>query len=224
MPRCYFSTAGSVICPYLPHRGDRRRTCGHHDAAADPNGLGISRVVEIDTTGGPCFWLETRRTILQQRHWQKTAVGKHPAALHSASSSTDAFARSAASRNLARPTSPRPVRGKLADHLVRSALRAKNWNHAPQGRASLENLVGTSGQWQRNCNAERAGGLHVNVQLDLGYLLDRQIGRFFAVEYASGINACLTMRLRKTACVTHQATRDSEVARLVDRGNGVADS
>ena len=58
----------------------------------------------------------------------------------------------------------------------------------------------------------------------LMYRLDRQVGRFFALEYAAGINACLTMRLQKTACVTHQATGDSEVARLVDRGNRVADS
>jgi hypothetical protein len=48
----------------------------------------------------------------------------------------------------------------------------QNRTYAPQ-RASLENLVSTAGQWQRNCNAERAGGLHVDVQLDLGYLLDR---------------------------------------------------
>jgi hypothetical protein len=47
---------------------------------------------------------------------------------------------------------------------------------------------------------------------------------FFALEYASGINARLTVRLRKTACVTHQTAGDSEVARLVDRGNRVADS
>src|SRR5215831_2258785 len=106
----------------------------------------------------------------------------------------------------------------------RSRPQHQNRTHAPQQRASLENLVSTAGQWQGNCNAERAGGLHVDVQLDLGYLLDRQVGRFFALEYAAGINACLTMRLQKTACVTHLATGDSEVARLVDRGNRVADS
>jgi hypothetical protein len=37
--------------------------------------------------------------------------------------------------------------------------------HALQQRASLENLVSTAGQWQRNCNAERPGSLHVDVQL-----------------------------------------------------------
>src|SRR6266571_420451 len=100
-----------------------------------------------------------------------------------------------------------PAADKPPDKLC-SAM-CHNPTHAPQQRASLENLVSTAGQWQRNCNAERAGGLHVDVQLDLGYLLDRQIGRFFALEYASGINACLTMRLKKAACVTHQATRDS---------------
>jgi hypothetical protein len=32
------------------------------------------------------------------------------------------------------------------------------------------------------------------------------------------------MRLYKTACVTHQAAGDSEIARLVDRGNRLSDS
>ena len=55
----------------------------------------------------------------------------------------------------------------------RTAVSCQNRTLAPQQRASLENLVSTAGQWQRNCNAEHAGGLHVDVQLDLGYLLDR---------------------------------------------------
>jgi hypothetical protein len=103
-------------------------------------------------------------------------------------------------------------------HSIKTGLMLRNKEHHSKISSARP------GQWQRNCNAERAGGLHVDVQLDLGYLLDRQVGRFFALEYASCVDACLTMRLQKTACVTHQATGDSEVARLVDRGNRVADS
>src|SRR5262249_29566935 len=115
----------------------------------------------------------------------------------------------------------RPARAAVRDF---GAERLGGCKIDEQQRASLENLVSTAGQWQRNCNAERAGGLHVDIQLDLGYLLDRQVGRFFALEYAAGVDASLTVRLCKAACVTHQAASNSEVARLVDRGHRVTDS
>jgi hypothetical protein len=33
-------------------------------------------------------------------------------------------------------------------------------------------LVGAAGKWQRNGDAERFGGLEIDVKLDFGYLLD----------------------------------------------------
>ena len=59
---------------------------------------------------------------------------------------------------------------------------SRTQTHAPQQRASVENLVSTAGQRQRNCNAERPSRFHVDVQLDFGSLLDRQVGRFFALQ------------------------------------------
>jgi hypothetical protein len=40
-------------------------------------------------------------------------------------------------------------------------------------RSLLNHLVGTAGKWQRNGDAERFGGLEIDVKLDFGYLLDR---------------------------------------------------
>src|SRR5687767_14147120 len=90
--------------------------------------------------------------------------------------------------------------------------------------SSLDHLVGAGEKREREGNAERLGCLKIDKQLDFRDLLDRQISRLVALEYASGLDASLTVRLQKTACVTHQAAGDSEVARLMDSGNRVADS
>jgi hypothetical protein len=37
----------------------------------------------------------------------------------------------------------------------------------------VQQLVGAAGKWQRNGDAERFGGLEIDVKLDFGYLLDR---------------------------------------------------
>jgi hypothetical protein len=40
-------------------------------------------------------------------------------------------------------------------------------------KSLLNHLVGAAGKWQRNGDAERLGGLEIDVKLDFGYLLDR---------------------------------------------------
>ena len=55
---------------------------------------------------------------------------------------------------------------------------------------SFEQLVGAAGQRQRDSDAKRLGGLQVDVHLDFsGGLLDRQVGRFVALENPAGIIA-----------------------------------
>src|SRR5262249_15687311 len=88
----------------------------------------------------------------------------------------------------------------------------------------FDHLVGAAEQRERKVNAERLGGLEVDEQLDFCDLLSGEVGRPLGLENAAGVYASLTVRLRKTACVTHQAASNSEVARLVDRGHRVAES
>ena len=89
---------------------------------------------------------------------------------------------------------------------------------------SLNHVVGAAKERGREGDAEGFGCLEVDKQLDFRDLLDRQISRLGALDYASGIDASLTVRLRKTASVAHQAAGDREVPRLVDRRHRVADS
>src|SRR5262245_40752463 len=83
-----------------------------------------------------------------------------------------------------------------------SALCQKR-TYASQQKASLENLIGTAGQRQRNGDAERTGGLHVDVQLDFGGLHDRQVGRLLALENPPGVDAHHMVIIRNAASVAH---------------------
>jgi hypothetical protein len=85
--------------------------------------------------------------------------------------------------------------------------------------ASLfDHLVGE--QRERDREAKRLGCL----QLDLGRLLNRQVGRLLAFENAAGVDAGKTGRFGRTAAVAHQTAGRGELAILVDRGQRMADS
>jgi len=51
-----------------------------------------------------------------------------------------------------------------------------------EGCASLDHLIGAAEQRQRHGDAKRLGGFEVDQQIDLGGLLDRQVGRLLAPE------------------------------------------
>ena len=51
---------------------------------------------------------------------------------------------------------------------------------------------------------------------------DRQVGWLLALENAAGVDAGLTVRVRNTAAVAHQAAGRGELAILVDRRHRVA--
>ena len=65
----------------------------------------------------------------------------------------------------------------------------------PRASYSLDQLIGTAEDRLRHGEAERLRGLEVDDQLERRRLLDRQIGRFGAVEDLSGINPDLAISL-----------------------------
>jgi hypothetical protein len=53
---------------------------------------------------------------------------------------------------------------------------------------SLNYFVGAADQWEEDGYAKRAGGLHIDDQLQLSSLLHRQIGRLLALENSASVD------------------------------------
>ena len=60
----------------------------------------------------------------------------------------------------------------------------------------FDHRVGATGHRQRDGDAERFGGLEIDDQLHFCCTLNRQIGRFFAIENSAGIVAGLAISIR----------------------------
>jgi hypothetical protein len=71
---------------------------------------------------------------------------------------------------------------------------------------------------------ERPGGLEVDDQLDLGGLLDGQLGGLFAFKYPADVDADQTEIFRFVASVAHQTAGSGEASILEDRGHRVTHS
>jgi hypothetical protein len=69
---------------------------------------------------------------------------------------------------------------------------------------------------------KRLCGLEVDHELELGGQHDRKIARLLALENPPRINARLAMRNGKAGPVAHQAAGRRKLARIVDRGHGMA--
>src|SRR6266436_4822197 len=87
---------------------------------------------------------------------------------------------------------------------------------------SLDHLVGALLEKPGHVEAKRLGGLKIDDQLELCWLLHWEIGGVGAFERLADINAYLAISLREAGCVTHQATGSRILAPRVDRGHCVA--
>ena len=89
-------------------------------------------------------------------------------------------------------------------------------------QASFDHLVGASEHRQGHGKSECLRGLEVDDQLDVRGLLHRQIGRFLAFEYPTGIDADLPVRILNTGSVALQTAGHCELTKSADRGHGIA--
>src|SRR6266478_8134839 len=89
--------------------------------------------------------------------------------------------------------------------------------------ASLDHLIGAAEERNRYREAKRLGGLHVDDQLDLGGLLDRQVGGLLALENPASVDAGQTELVRTVASVAHQAAGGDKLAIGKNRGHRMAD-
>src|SRR5262245_23388090 len=91
-------------------------------------------------------------------------------------------------------------------------------------RQLLDHLVGDLLQMYRYVEAQRLGGLHIDHQLKLRWLHDRQVGGLRALEYFCDVNAGLAIRIVLPASVAHQAADLWKFAREIDGGHYVTRS
>jgi hypothetical protein len=74
----------------------------------------------------------------------------------------------------------------------------------------FDHLVGATGHRQRYGGAELFGGLEIDDQLHFCCTLNRQIGRFFAIENSAGIVAGLAISVRNVRSIGYQTARQDE--------------
>src|SRR5262249_43730441 len=88
---------------------------------------------------------------------------------------------------------------------------------------SFEYLVGAARQGQRHVDAERLGGFEVDEELDLGCLLDRQLGGLLALDKPAGMDSCPAVCVPNVRSVAHQTAGRRELAPFVDCRHPVVD-
>ena len=90
-------------------------------------------------------------------------------------------------------------------------------------RASLDHLVGAGEQRRRNFDAECPGSVQIDEELDLGDLLNWQVGRLVALQNSAGINTSLPVRFRSASSITQQPAGRDELAGVKDRDDRMPD-
>jgi hypothetical protein len=87
--------------------------------------------------------------------------------------------------------------------------------------SSFDHRVGAGEQRRRHFEAEGLGGPEIYNQLELGWLHNRQVTWFLALENSPHIDARLLRRPQLTRSVAGQTAGFGKLARRRDRGNGM---
>jgi hypothetical protein len=78
-----------------------------------------------------------------------------------------------------------------------------------QGKRSFAALLDDLGRLHQNrvgnLEAERLSGFQVDLQFELGWLFDRQIARFCALEYPVNVERCTALHLWIVHSIAHQS-------------------
>src|SRR5215471_16696367 len=96
------------------------------------------------------------------------------------------------------------------------------WANSGHCRQLFDHLIGDLLEMQGHLEPQHLRGLEVDHELKLRGLHHRHIARFFTFEDPSRIDARLPIAVSEIRSVTHQSTRRSKRALLIDCGNGMA--
>src|SRR6516165_8974556 len=89
--------------------------------------------------------------------------------------------------------------------------------HRSKNDSLLDHLVGASRKSSRHLDAKRSSSAQIDHKLERSRLQDRQIGRLFALEDATGIDAHLTIRVVEVCTVAHQPPSCGKLTPFIDR-------
>src|SRR5262249_4773252 len=88
-----------------------------------------------------------------------------------------------------------------------------------QGVELFDHLIGAHKQRRWDLEAKRLGGLEVDDKYERGRLQYWQFGRLCATQNTADVEAGLSIPVRDTGSVAHQATGLDELSRKEHRGN-----
>src|SRR5690349_3929004 len=89
-------------------------------------------------------------------------------------------------------------------------------------RLLFDDLVGAGEDRWRHGEAKRLRGLEIDDQLELGRLLDWQIGRSGAFENPPDVSTDIVIGVGQARSITDQAAGGDVYAKVIDGRNGVA--